>query len=279
MENTLSVPMDDVEAFEEAMASLEGTKQENARPKIIRLNGETGAFVEKAYDAQLKKQVDKPFAAFDGVIIRCHYFAQWKFNSTPKDIKIRTREFADFSYDQVELLKIDYSKPEAERTTTLEKYTNYGFFKEAQKTVDKITGKESTPFDLWVSQYIYIPSQKVIVNYRFKGETRSSHFDFLNTYRDRLKVNKLIRALVRFGSGAKTMAKSDSGESKVYYYGTFEALEPTSNELRKEVAAVGMELDKWINSYKEKEPTVEIEAPTTQSLPPAKEENYSDIPF
>jgi len=255
MSKELTIPAsNDVNQFVAYMASLDrGNKSTSNHPRIIRLSGDTGKYVEKSYDAQEKKSIELPFEApFEGVMILNRFFAQWKYNSTPKDIKIRTREFVAFQDEEVELLKIDYSKKEEERTEVMGRFDSYQMFKADNESIDKVTNKATHPFDLWCSSYIYIPALDAVVNYRFKGKTRSSLFDFFQAYSKKLDVQALVQVMVTFGSKSEKKPASASKEGgDEYYYGTFEPTRLATNEELVKVMHATRALSDWMRSFKE----------------------------
>lgn len=285
------IPQDSTEAFINFMANAQNPGgNSSVGPKIVRLDGNTGLFTTRRYDAEKKEMVVEPFGdngqkTFTGTILLIQWFAKWKYNSTPDHISVRTREFSDFKYDRIKLLKIDYNKPKEEQTVETE-YDSYQTFKKEHEIKDTMSDKATSRFDLWGSVYIYVPSIDQIVSYRFKGDTRSAFFDYLNDYKnvegDEREARTTVQVKTLFGSVTREMPKSSNNESKTYYAGTFKSVAFNTDEELKKVQAATIGLAQWRKSFEKKEELPEIEENVTVHVDEEageKEIRLDSIPF
>ena len=265
----MSVPTSSVDQFVNALASLEASQRTNIpAPKQVRLNGNEGTFSAMQWDAEKKEMTFVPFGdnkntEWYGTVLFTRYFAQWKFKEKAR-FKIRTREFSTF-HEPIELLKIDNENKDAENETKT--FANYAEFKKAYGVKDQMTDDIAYPFDFWCSVYVYVPLQDEVVNYRFKGDTRSNFFDWMNDYKQE-GIKHMTELCVRFGQQEKQMPARDGQVAKTYFAGTFTTfnknLEPVMLKIMQSFAYV----QSWMKQYQNKpdaHATIEAEAiPTIQ---------------
>jgi hypothetical protein len=221
----------------------------SSRPNIkgLRLNGNTGDFSASSYDAEKKETVYEEFAKedkkFPGVILAVRYFAKWKFKENAP-FTVLSREFADFRHDPITLLKIDNinkgNKPEEKV------YDNYAAFKDAFVKVDDMDGSTKSPFDLWVSLYVFVAGD--LIRYRFKGASRAAWFDFTKDVPD------YPLHLVEFGVSEPIEMPAKEGEDpKVYYAATFADLGGVPADHQNGVIEASSALHTWFGSFTQTE--------------------------
>ena len=269
MQNALSnVPTSDVNSFIENMANLErqGGKQ-TASPLLIRLDGDNGKFTKRHFDQNKREMVTEPFQGgtpWTGTVIIAKYYAQWKYNTSGNGMNFRTREFTNFSMSEIELLKIDYNSKADDKIVETKTFDNYPAFKKEYETVDKASKKVSYPFDLWVSLYVYRHDLDTVVNYRFKGDTRSNYFDYGKGYRTDNAIKAMVQVKTEFGTEEKQMPARDGKEAKKYYCGTFTTLGVNEEFEMKRIMEITRELSNWMSSFSKTE-----ELPDETTVPPA----------
>ncbi len=230
--------------------------QERVRPESIRLNGQTGKYEARKWNKELKVMEAEKYGdeqnEWRGVILMTRWFAKWKFGSMNQGMALKTREFGSFN-ESVELLEIDYTKG---GSVSKGFYPDYKTFKSDHTVKDKLTGKESVPFDLWASLYILDLATGKVVNFLCKGQSRSNLFDYLSSYR--VKLPDAIAL-----AGVQTLLGIERHEmpgdaSKEYFAASFKAEAIlTSGEVEKVKESV-MGLLAWMQSFKE-EPAIDEE--------------------
>jgi len=272
-----------VSSFVKQMAALRGTSSGTPSPKMLRLDGNTGEFVLKSWNNETKQSEDKPFATpFQGTVILYKYFVQWKYKTTPEGIKIMSREFTSFKDEKLELLKIDYNQQS--KTEVIGTYENYGAFKEAVKTVDPITGKESFPFDFWVTLYVYAHELGEVVRFKFKGTTRAAWFDYNNGYRlDMADIEDICQVTTEFGTKKEDKPKSSTQEeADTYFSGTFTTSRVNTEVEMIEIMKSAKYLASWMASFN-KEAThsdqEEYIPVGSTEVAPVSEIDLSQVPF
>lgn len=267
------VPTTSFDEFKRFMAGKEPLNSSNILlPKYVRLDGNNGGFITKKFNEAQKVMESFPFLDgkdFIGTILAVRYFAKWKYDKDAT-ITFRTREFQGWD-EPIELLKIDTKE---NKTETAKTYGNYREFKEDHNLIDKLTNKSKSPFDLFISLYIYVPALKEVINYRFKGDSRSSFFDFTKVWDEGFTVEHFVEVAIRFGYIKKTNAAD-----KEYYAATFktESLVPTAEQNDIMQASVG--LMAWMKSFgkdnEEAMPVVDL-LPTIDR---SEEISLDQIPF
>jgi hypothetical protein len=285
MQNEIQ-PVTSIDSFISAMQNLEPNKQSLPRPAEIKLDGNTGKYSIRSYNQETKEYTEKDFGTqgidsmiFDGSILLVKWFAQWKYKPETKLI-IRTKEFLNFNDSEIELLKIDLEeKDKAKKTTVHDKFNSYGEFKSKYQKVDEITGAVSSPFDLWASIFLFSFAENKIVNYKFKGITRSNFFDYLKDYKN-LEGNQprvMAEAKTQFGT---VSADKPDGSGK-YFSGSFKTIGLNSKEEMQVIVQAFNDLVNWMNSFKNVEKVeVETELIGNQIEEIANDEiKLSDIPF
>lgn len=234
--------------FLQAMANLEGGNQRN-RPQTIRLNGQTGKWETRKWNQGLKAMESVVIGdSWNGIILFVKYFAKWKFGTTKPNQSIRTREFMFFKNEQIELLDIDYSKNE-NNTESLGFFQDYTSFKREHANIDKVTDKETFPFDLWCSLYILRLEDMTVVNVNMKGQSRSNLFDYKTGYKNAQPNAKALAQVVTvFGSEAYKMP---GDASKEYCGASFKADAIVGDDVMLSVQKATQELVQWMQSFKE----------------------------
>lgn len=263
--------------FLSMMAQTEMRKESRPRPKSVRLNGQTGKWECRTWNAEKKEMESVAYGengVWNGSILLVKWFAKWKFNDKAKST-YRTREFGTFD-DGVELLEIDYTKGE-DATVSKGLYPDYKTFKAEYVVKDKLTGKETSPFDLWFSIYVMDLSNGEVVNFRGKGQTRSNLWDYLAAYK---KQQPSARAMVEVGTSFGIERHEMPGDaSKEYYAATLKAsrLLTDTELLQSKDCVTG--LVAWMKSFE----TVDEDAPVIMepTVTPLKDDNISldQIPF
>lgn len=260
MQNSTSLTAQDSnETFLDTMSALEkkGMNQ-TPMPQIIKLDGNSGLFITRKYDADAKKMVAEFFEGgkgWTGTILLVKWFAQGKYEPGNKIVS-RTREFFSFRDEPVELLQMDYAKSKEERTTVAGSYESYPDFKNAFTTKNPLSGKESSPFDLWFSVYVYNWSTNEIVNLRGKGTSRSNLFTYLGSYKGVLerKPKALAEVKTMFGSEAHDKPKSSTAQDNEKYHAiSFTSLALNPSEEVTLVKNATINLMHWMDSFKSKD--------------------------
>lgn len=269
-----------VSDFVKQMAAMRGgSLGNNAGPRVVRLDGNTGLFVQKVWNKEENKsEVKQLKTPFQGTVLLYRYFVQWKFGTAADGQKIQSREFSNMDSDPIELLRIDYNQ---NKTESLGSWSNYKAFKEAKKQVDTTTGKESYPFDFWCTLYVYIHESDEIIRLKFKGDSRSAWFDYNSAYRRDMDVADIVELITEFSSVKEEMAKSASqAEAKSYYRASFKTLrKSTVPELQKIMEAT-LFLGKWMQSFEKEEMKQEENIVASGYVEPKKDEiDISSIPF
>jgi hypothetical protein len=188
---------------------------ERPKPIYVTIDGNTGIWNEERFNQQEQKKVKVPFhtgSEWNGSILAIRWFAQQAYvEGKQSKVKRRTREFTNWD-DKVEVLEIDYSKNQAERTKSLVTFNSYKEFKdwvaaEYGMAVNKaLAAKESIPqqdeysYDLWASVYVYDFELGRIVNVKLKSMSRKAVFDYRNEWKQVFEVDSISQVLTNFSS-------------------------------------------------------------------------------
>jgi len=284
------VPTNNINAYLDYMEKKEATIQGGKPlPKYVRLDGNTGVYTIKKYDSSTKESSNENFldgTGFDGVILTVRFFCKWKFDEGAK-VNFRTREFQNWDHESIELLKIDYTNKDSNKETVAT-YEDYRAFKAKHTKTDELTGKTSSPYDVFVSLYVYVPQLDEVINYRFKGDTRSAWFDYQNNWKLG-NERHISQVLTHFGvSDKKELAtkNAETGKPNFYFAGTFLSIRKNSDSEMVKVMHFVSELMAWIrsfdNSISSEDETVGATV-MVDSLnylaPPTDEIDLSQIPF
>lgn len=292
----VSVRTSDRNQFVNDLVSIEASQRPSIpAPKVIRLDGNAGTFSAMVWNND-KKEMEFPAFGDDGnkefmgTILFVRYFAQWKWKDGAR-FKVRTREFSTFT-EPVELLKIDKENKDSE--PEIKTFPNYNAFKKAYVKLDDVTGEPlPSAFDFWSSLYIYVPSINEVVNYRFKGDTRTAFFDFMNSYKND-SIRHFVEAKTAFRRVEKTMPAKEGQEPKKYFAGTFHIVGTNSDTEMETIMSAFNGVKAWMNQFsggvdedsKPQDLQAEITKPNTMAqlsdaglIHPEDEINLDTIPF
>lgn len=181
-----------------------------ARVNELRMNGNTGEWTVSKWDPERKERTEEKTAAPAVVVLATRYFVRWKFKKDAP-FSVFSREFTEFRGEPVTLLKYDNAKKG--EAPVEKRYADYFDLKDSLKKVDDITGVETHPYDFCVSLYVLVGG--AVLNYRFKGDTRSNWFDYQKA------LTSPIAVVTQLGTSEETMPAKDGEEAKTYFAGTF----------------------------------------------------------
>ena len=223
-----------------------------ASPKKLRLNGKTGKYEMSRKDGN-EWVNDEHKTPWQGVVLAHRYLCQWKFDPT-SSVRVFTKEFSDFD-NPITLLKV-----EGDMKKELH-YPDYATFKDTFVKADPATGKSKSPFDFMLSLYVLDLSLDEVVQFRFKGQSRSNWFDFIlpQEYGHRLKC------IMDFGVDEyDSPMKNKDGEIEKYYAATFKPCGPVEGELAEKVMRSHKGLVEWLQGWERK--NMELSAPEAKKI-------------
>jgi len=266
------------EDFLRVMAQAEGGSNQRPRPKSLRLNGVTGQYefrrwnpVAKATDRQ---EIGK---SWTGVILMTKYFAKWKHDPKRTDKAVRTREFLSFRDEQIELLEIDYTKNE-HNSRSLGFFQDYQSFKREHVNVDKVTGKETAPYDLWASLYVLRLEDMQVINMQLKGKSRSNLFDYYKAYKhEQPNAVALAHVVTTFEAEPFLLPGTSENAGDERFSSSFHATALVGSDVMDTVKSSVQGLVEWMMSFNDlgdEAQTIKVTADIEQ---PAKKVDPNEI--
>lgn len=249
MQNVSLVPTNDINAFVDALVQYEAADRPTIiSPSIVTLDGKKGTWNVRQYNQEKRQSEVVPFGLpphveFKGTVMLVRYFAQWKYNPSEEKVFFRTNEFSNFGTDPVVLTRYDYASKE-NREKEIGRYESYQDFKEAHTKVDPVSNKTTSPYDLWVSLYVHVPSLDQTVNVHFRGLSRGTFFDYLKEYKTE-DVRHMVQVNTVFGS------RQDKNEAGIeYFVATFKNAEKNTEQEMGKIMATFAWLKGWMMNQK-----------------------------